>query len=233
MSQSNSWFQQTPPWVWLSFIPGFGGLSIAYAGHKSNTNSWVGLGIGITGLSFLLSSTDLSVIIWLSQIGISFYLKKFFLVKTYPKNLPIPQDDKLAKMIAIQRPKLDINECSKNDLVNVLGLPIAYASNIESLQNEGYIFTHLEELTEIAAIPEHQIARIAPLITFSYNYKKEADASWKRLNIYSTQDLITCGLDEIVAEKIVVERERNGEYKSLIDVKQRTGLPFTSYRQII
>ncbi len=233
MSESNSWFQQTPPWVWLSCIPTFGGLSIAYAGYKSNTKAWVGLGVGITVISFVLSSTNLVGLIWLSQIGIAFYLKKSFLAKTYPKTLPIPQEPNLVKLIASQRPKIDINDASKHDLVNGLGLPIVYANNIESLQNEGYLFTHLEELTEITAIPENQVNRIAPMITFSYNYKKETDTSWKRLNVYSTQDLIACSLDAIVAEKIVAERQKNGEYKSLIDVKQRTGLPFTSYRQIM
>ncbi|WP_442939951.1 hypothetical protein [Nostoc sp.] len=79
-----------------------------------------------------------------------------------------------------------MNECFKHELVNYLGLPIVYANNIESLLNERYVFTHVEELIEIAGIPEKQVARITPLITFSYNYKKEADFSWKRLNTYST-----------------------------------------------
>jgi len=236
VSESNSWFKQKPLWVWLSCIPLFGGLSIAYAGYKANTKAWVGLGIGITVVSFALFSTNLVWLVWLiclPQIGLAFYLKKSFLAKTYPKTLPIPQDTNLVKLIARQRPKIDINDASKHDLVNGLGLPIVYANNIESLQNEGYVFTHLEELTEIAAIPESQVNPIAPLITFSYNYKKETDTSWRRLNVYSTQDLIDCNLDAIVAVTIVAERQKNGEYKSLIDVKHRTGLPFASYRQIM
>lgn len=95
-----------------------------------------------------------------------------------------------------------------------------------------YIFTHVEELHEIAGIPENYVARMSSLIVFRYNYKKEADSSWRRLNAYTIEQLITCGLDAAIAEKIVVERERKGDYKSLVEVKQRTGLPFGTYRHI-
>ncbi|MEH2462888.1 hypothetical protein [Nostoc sp.] len=44
--------------------------------------------------------------------------------------------------------------------------------------------------------------------------------------------MITCRLDGAIAEQIVAERQQRGEYKSLIDIKQRTGLPFTTYRHI-
>ncbi|MEH1777278.1 helix-hairpin-helix domain-containing protein [Nostoc sp.] len=232
MSQSKSWFQQTPAWVWLSLIPTLGGFAIAYAGYKSKTKTWIGIGIIIPTLALALSANSLAFVIWIAQIGVAFYLKKAFLVKMYPKNLPVPEEQELANLVATTRDKVDINECSKHELVNYLGLPIVYANNIESLMNEGYVFTHVEELIEIAGIPEKQVTRITPLITFGYNYKKEADFSWKRLNTYSTDELITCGLDGAIAEQIVAERQQRGEYKSLIDVKQRTGLPFTTYRHI-
>ncbi|MFN6486194.1 MULTISPECIES: helix-hairpin-helix domain-containing protein [unclassified Nostoc] len=232
MSQSKSWFQQTPAWVWLSLIPTLGGFAIVYAGYKSKTNTWIGIGISISTLALAFSANSLAFPIWMAQIGVAFYLKKSYLIKIYPKNLPVPEEQELAKLVASTRDKIDINECSKHELVNYLGLPIVYANNIESLMNEGYVFTHVEELIEIAGIPEKQVARITPLITFSYNYKKEADFSWKRLNTYSTPELIACGLDGAIAEQIVTERQQRGEYKSLIEVKQRTGLPFTTYRHI-
>ncbi|MBN3962800.1 helix-hairpin-helix domain-containing protein [Nostoc sp. NMS8] len=232
MSQSKYWFQQTPAWVWFSLIPILGGFAIAYGGYKSKTKTWIVIGIIISALAFAFSANNFALAIWMAQIAVAFYLRKSFLVKTYPKNLPIPEEQELANLVASNRDKVDINECSKNELVNYLGLPIVYANNIESLMNEGYVFTHVEELIEIAGIPEKQVARITPLITFGYNHKKEADFSWKRLNTYSTPELIACGLDGAIAEQIVAERQRRGEYKSLIDVKQRTGLPLTTYQHI-
>lgn len=233
MSQDSSWFQQTPKWVWWSLFPAFGGLAIAYAGKKTNTQAWMYLGLGVTVAAVVLSQSSLTVPIWLAQIGIAFYLKKPFLLKTYPKNLPLPEDTEAVRLIAASRSKIDINKCSKNDLVNGLGLPIVYANDIESLQNEGYIFTDAEELSEIIGIPETTVKRIAPLIVFSYDYKTEVDISWRRLNTRSAEELIIWGIKPTDAQKIVEERQRRGEYKSAIDVKRRTGLPLSSYRNLI
>ncbi|MGL5058350.1 MAG: helix-hairpin-helix domain-containing protein [Microcoleus sp.] len=232
MSQDLYWLRQTPAWVWFSLIPGFGGLAIAYAGHQSQIRSWIGWGAGITLAALALASTNLAFPIWIAQIVTAFALKKRYLIKTAPRGLLLPETAQNAEMLANVRGKIDINECTKDDLVKVLGLPIVYANDIESLQNEGYIFTHAEELSEIAGIPESHVRRISPMICFSYHYQKEARFTWKRLNILSPEELIRDGLDRSVAEAIVRERQKQGEYKSVIDVKRRTGLPFDSYRHI-
>nr|WP_255699461.1 helix-hairpin-helix domain-containing protein [Tychonema sp. BBK16] len=225
--------RQTPNWVWYSFVPGFGGLAICYAGHKSNLRSWIGWGAGFTLAALAVSSSaNFGLLIWIAQIVTAFSLKKRYLIKTAPRGLLVPASPQNAEELANIRGKIDINECTKDDLVRVLGLPIVYANDIESLQNEGYIFTHAEELSEIAGVPESHIRRIAPMICFSYNYQKEASFTWKRLNILSPQELIEIGLDRVVAEKIVQERQIKGQYKSVIDVKRRTGLPFDSYRHL-
>ncbi|MCU0540606.1 MAG: helix-hairpin-helix domain-containing protein [Oscillatoriaceae cyanobacterium Prado104] len=232
MSQDLYWLRQTPNWVWFSLIPGFGGLALVYAGHKSNIRSWIGWGAGITLGALALSSTNFAFPIWIAQIVIAFSLKRRYLIKTAPRGLLLPENPTKAELLAKLRGKIDINECTKDDLVKVLGLPIVYANDIESLQNEGYIFTHAEELSEIAGVPERHVQRITPMICFSYNYQKEACFTWKRLNILSPEELIRDGLDRDVAEKIVRERQKKGEYKSVVDVKRRTGLPFESYRHI-
>ena len=232
MFQDIYWLRQTPNWVWYSFIPGFGGLAICYAGNKSNIRSWIGWGAGFTLAALALSSTNFASIIWIAQIVTAFSLKKRYLIKTAPRGLLVPANETNAAELANVRGKIDINECTKDDMVRILGLPIVYANDIESLQNEGYIFTHAEELAEIAGVPESHVRRIAPMICFSYNYQKEARFTWKRLNILSPQELIQSGLDRVVAEAIVRERQSRGEYKSVIDVKRRTGLPFDSYRHL-
>ena len=232
MFQDLHWLRQTPSWVWYSFIPGFGGLAICYAGNKSNNRSWIGWGAGFTLAALALSSTNFASIIWIAQIVTAFSFKKRYLIKTAPRGLLVPASATNAEELANIRGKIDINECTKDDLVRILGLPIVYANDIESLQNEGYIFTHAEELSEIAGVPESHVRRIAPMICFSYNYQKEPHFTWKRLNILSPEELIESGLDRVVAEKIVRERQIKGEYKSVVDVKRRTGLPFDSYRHL-
>ena len=232
MSQ-NSWLNQIPQWVWWSCLPGFGGLAIVYAGYKSNTSHWIALGAGITLGALAFSSTNLAFLIWISQIVISFSLKKTYLIKTSPKNLLIPPDAKNAELIAKIRGKIDINNCTKDEMVNSLGIPIVFANDIESLQNEGYIFTHIEELHEIAGIPESYLPRLAPMIIFTYDYKKESQFSWKRFNILSEKELIAAGIEPTVARKIFQERELRGDYKSVMDIKRRTKLPFHSYRHLV
>jgi len=208
-------------------------LAICYAGHQSNIRSWIGWGAGFTLAALAVSSSaNFGLIVWIAQIVTAFSLKKRYLIKTAPRGLLVPATATNAEELANLRGKIDINECTKDDLVRVLGLPIVYANDIESLQNEGYIFTYAEELSEIAGVPASHVRRIAPMICFSYNYQKEASFTWKRLNILSVEELTASGLDRVVAEKIVTERQIKGEYKSVIDVKRRTGLPFDSYRHI-
>jgi DNA uptake protein ComE-like DNA-binding protein len=223
---------KTPTWVWWSLFPGFGGLAISYAGYKAKTSSWIAIGAGITLGALALSSTSLSIPIWVAQIVVALSLKKLYLIKTHPHGTPIPKNAEMAATIASLRGKVEINSCSKHDLVHVLGLPIVYANDIDSLRNEGYMFTHLEELHEIVDIPESYLHRLAPLIVFSYHSRLENEFSWKRLNLLSSQELVEWGLEPAVAQTIVAERQRKGEYKSLMDVKRRTGLPFHSYRAI-
>lgn len=223
MSKRHSWIEQTPKWVWWSFVPVFGGLAISYAGQETKTKNWIILGCAITASALILSQVEGALsIIWLAQVGTSFFIKDSFLAKNGSKVLTV----------ANNAHAIDVNKCTKHELVHSLGLPIVYANDIESLRNEGHIFTDAEELSELVGVPETTVARIAPLITFSYDYRQEADFSWRRLNANSAEELIAFGLDPKAAKKIVAERER-GEYKSVMDVKRRTGLPFSAYRQIV
>ncbi len=235
MSQP-SWFDQTPAWVWWSFFPAFGGGAIAYAGVKSGSNIWIGVGAGFVAAAIILPSipilSQLTALVWVAQVATAFALKREYLAKTYPKHLPLPDDPKLFAAIAPHRAKVDINTCSKNDLVNVLGLPIVYANDIDSLRDEGYIFTSLEELHDILEISNATLKKIEPMVVFSYDYRQESGYSWKRINSMSADDLIGLGLDPRVAIAIAEERQRRGEFKSIMDIKKRTGIPFSAYRHL-
>jgi DNA uptake protein ComE-like DNA-binding protein len=224
----------TPNWVWLSFVPLFGGMAIIYAGNKAKTSNWIYLGAGVFTVSLFSVSSGMFYIAWLVQICISFSIKEAFLRKT-SNNPELPGFHNLTKYQASPNSKalLDINNCSKDELVRVLGLPIIYANDIESLKNEGYIFTHVEELSEIAGLPESYIGKLAGKVIFTYNTNKELECSWQRLNVMSIDELVMAGLSGNVAQKIVAERENNGEYRSVIDIKRRTSIPFHSYKIVV
>jgi TM2 domain-containing membrane protein YozV/DNA-directed RNA polymerase subunit F len=131
--------------------------------------------------------------------------------------------------------KLDINNCSTNDLVHIVGLQPNHAENIALIRTEGYQFLGLEDLTDLADIPEDYCRKIEPLIAFTY-YEKFANfdaTNWQRLNSLLMPELIELELDRDVAMKICDERHQNGEYRALVEVKRRTGLPISTYKHLI
>jgi DNA uptake protein ComE-like DNA-binding protein len=234
MSES-SWFNQIPKWIKISWVPIIGGGAIAYAGFVIKNNIWIGLGIGFVGISAIAAllfgfRVEVLVAMYIGQVVAGLMFKQEFLVKTYPRHLPLPKDLKLFQAVAAARPKIEINTCSKDDLVNRLGMPIVYANDILALREDGYIFTYPEELTEILGIPPAAVQKITPFLTFSYY--QEQELSWQRVNHLQIEDMVNIGLEVKVAKAIAQERELNGNYRSLMDIKNRTGLVFSSYRQL-
>lgn len=216
--------KKTPAWVWFSLIPYVGSLSIIYAGNKIDRSSWINIGIFITVLGIILSSTHLAGFVWLGQIAIAFTLKDRF-IECLDKTNKLPNKyQHQVELLPTAKSKIDINNCSKDDLVYGLGLPIVYANEIESALKEGHLFTHVEELMDITGIPDSYTKRLESLVIFSYDIKKEADFSWRKCNTLSEEELLIC-LEPNVAAKIVREREAKGLYQSFPDLRKRTGLP--------
>jgi DNA uptake protein ComE-like DNA-binding protein len=218
-------------WLWLSFIPVFGGLAIAHAGKRTNNPSWVSVGIAFTLISFLLSAQSAIVTIWLAQVGMGLYVRNRIL--THPALLGNSEPSSSSLPALRSGEKIDINTCSKHDLVYVLGLPIVYANDIDAVRQEGHIFTHIEELSEIAGLPEPYQRTLAPLVMFTYDLHREIDTSWRRLNHYSAQELIGEGIRSDIAQRIVEEREKNGLYRSAIEVRNRAGVPLKAYQNLL
>ena len=224
--------KKTPNWVWFSAIPVIGGLSITYAGNKINRSSWINTGIFITVLGCVLSSSHLLGFVWLGQMAVALLLKDEFIEQKIKIQQLSEGDRDRLELLPATKTKIDINNCSKDDLVHGLGLPIVYANEIESALNEGYLFTHIEELTDVAGIPDSYIKRLEPLIIFSYDIKKEADVSWRKCNTFSEKELVAYRLEPTVAAKIIKERKR-GVYKSFADLRKRTGLPLSKLTKLL
>ena len=91
---------------------------------------------------------------------------------------------------------------------------------------------YIEELSDIVGIPENVVRRIEPLIVFGYDLRREDNFSWRRLNHLSVEELMSHNIDEKSALKICLERQNNGDYHSLLDVKKRTGIPINVYRHL-
>ncbi len=234
---SSSVVKKIPQWIWWSLCPVFGPLTIAYAGYLTKTKQWLQIGLGLSGLLTLAWLAGHSWLVFLAipvQLAIAMRIKNTYLIKTAPRGAILPTDRQIAKSIAEIRGKVDINRCSKDDLVYILGLPIVYANNIELLKTEGHMFLQIEELTSLADVPTKYCEAIEPMIIFNYYEEQSSDAiDWQRLNILSSVELVELGLDSNSAKVICTERQLHGAYRSLIEVKRRTGLPINLYKHLI
>jgi hypothetical protein len=235
---SNAALKKIPEWIWWSLFPVFGALTIAYAGYLTKTNKWIQIGLGmsiVTLVGFVYGGLSLVTLAIPIQLIVAMSIKNTYLIKSAPRGSILPNDRETARLIAEIKGKIDINKCSKDDLVHVLGLPIVYANNIESIKSEGYQFLHIEELTELADLPEKYCQIIEPLVSFNYyeQFENSDPINWQRLNILPMSELVELGLDRSSAILICNERQINGAYRSLIEVKRRTGLPINLYKHLI
>jgi DNA uptake protein ComE-like DNA-binding protein len=234
--ESDRWFSQTPLWVKLSWIPLLGNGALIWAGLKAKNPLLTIIGgalfAGFGGI-FLTNLYQFIQYIYILQVVIAYSFKTDFLIRTFPDHLALPSDTGLAQKVISWRGKIDINSCSKDDLVRGLGISLIYANDIFVLRESGHIFTHAEELTEMIGIPESTVNRIKSVITFSYNQMQESYVSWRRANNLSLAELTMIGLELPVAEAIIRERNRGGQYKSIVDITKRTGLPVNSFRPLI
>lgn len=221
---------QSSSWILLSLIPVFGGLAIANAGKNTDNKSWISVGLAFTATSLILHAQSIFVVIWFAQIGMGLYVMQQL---NSPQLTAGNKTRKNPPTLSKNQEKIDINTCSKNDLVYQLGLPIVYANDIDSVRHEGHIFTHLEELHTLAGLPENYLKKLEPLVIFTYDIHKEIDVSWRCVNHYSIPELISLGIEESVATKIISEREKNGLYHSAIEVRNRTGIPLKYYQQLL
>jgi DNA uptake protein ComE-like DNA-binding protein len=234
---SSSVLKKIPDWIWLSLIPIFGAAAIAYAGYTTKTSRWQQIGAGITAACLLAAVCGQSWLVWLAvpiQFALAMNIKNAYLIKSAPRGKILPTDRETAKLIAEIKGKVDINKCSKDELVYRLGLPIVYANNIEAIINAGIMFLHIEDLNKLAEVPEQLCETIEPMVVFNYYESGAVDANdWQRLNILPMSELVELGLDRQSAETICNERQLHGNYRSLVEVKRRTGVPISSYKHLL
>jgi DNA uptake protein ComE-like DNA-binding protein len=234
---SSSALKKIPEWIWWSLFPIFGAATIAYAGYTTKTSRWLQIGAGTAAVCLLAAICGQMWLVWLAvpiQFALAMNIKNAYLIKTAPKGKILPTDRDTAKLIAEIKGKVDINKCSKDDLVYRLGLPIVYANNIEAILNAGIMFLHVEDLTKLAEVPEQLCETIEPMVVFNYYETGAVDANdWQRLNVLPMSELVELGLDRQSAEVICNERQLHGNYRSLVEVKRRTGVPISSYKHLI
>ena len=202
----------------LSFIPIFGGLAVVQESKRLSDRKFTNYGWAVFVFAIFSTVAGNITLSWIIQIGLIFWLKS-------RHDAPVSEPEPLQK--------IDFNSCSKHELVHVLNLPIVYANDIDLIRNEGYLFTHIEELIDIAGIPEEHVLRIAPQLIFSYDAQKDDDHTWRQMNFLTASEMESRGVEAAIAQKIVEERTQNGDYRSAVDVKRRTKIAFRHYQALV
>jgi len=113
--EPDSWFSQTPQWVYFCCVPFIGGFGLSAGGVRINNYWWMLGGVALVLGNFASISSSLDdawLVIYIAQVAIAFSLKQSYLVQTFPKNFPLPRDHQLAQRVLALRPKIDINTCS-------------------------------------------------------------------------------------------------------------------------
>lgn len=221
---AETWFERIPTWIRWTWVPIVGSLGLLQAGLVTRQRRWIliSIGLGCLGLVAAPLSGWGSLGAWVAQIVLARVWRRPFLARTYPADWPLPRDPALVREIAPFRDPVDINRCTRHQLVHDLGLPIVYANEIESLRVQGSLMLSVDDLRNLVRLPEETIERLEPVLQFQY-YSHEAEAvAWQRLNTDTQAQLVAHGWDPGVAAAIVQERRR-GPFRSPADAGQRVG----------
>ena len=114
--------------------------------------------------------------------------------------------------------KIDVNLASVDDWLRIPGISITQAHNLVEMTNSGIHFLCLEDLAAALSVSVLRIQYWQPILYFAYYAPESWHAPTKiKLNDASVSQLITIpNLDSTMAEKIICDRQANGNYRNLV-----------------
>ncbi|MCW6036380.1 ComEA family DNA-binding protein [Spirulina subsalsa FACHB-351] len=130
---------------------------------------------------------------------------------------------------------LDVNRASIDDWLRLPGLSIHQARTLVELTTMGVQFLCLEDIAAALSVPVARLRPLEPILGF-YFYDHDSVESPQRCNpnLAPLQDLSQLPLvDGALAERIVQERLRGGNYRNLADFQRRLGLKGDQVAQLM
>jgi DNA uptake protein ComE-like DNA-binding protein len=131
--------------------------------------------------------------------------------------------------------KIDVNQACVDDWLRLPGISIHQARALVELVEMGLQFLCLEDLAAALSIPINRLKPLEPVLVFSY-YDPESSIAPQRINpnTASLEQLVQIPLLEpSIAEKIVQNRQENGNYRNLADLQRRICLDSQSISQLM
>lgn len=123
--------------------------------------------------------------------------------------------------------KIDVNQATVDDWLRLPGLSIHQARSLVELSRNGVEFNCLEDIAAALSWSVQRLQPLAPILQFCY-YDAESIYSLKPINLNTaTGEMLSKipGIDNLLADRIVANRESAGFYRNLVDFQNRLSLP--------
>jgi DNA uptake protein ComE-like DNA-binding protein len=131
--------------------------------------------------------------------------------------------------------KIDVNQANIDEWLRLPGISIHQARSLVELTNGGMQFLCLEDLAAALGVSVTKIKIWQPILYFCYYDAESLDTPQKiNPNTASSKELaeIPC-LDDHFVQKIIINRQQQGNYQNLADFKQRLSLDNDSVYQLM
>jgi DNA uptake protein ComE-like DNA-binding protein len=131
--------------------------------------------------------------------------------------------------------QIDVNQASVDDWLRLPGISIHQARSLVDLVGMGVQLLCLEDIAAAIGVPIHRLKPLEPILAFVY-YDPQSLITPQRINpnLASVKELTQIPIVEnSLANKIVGNREENGNYKSLADLQRRLKLDSQETSQLM
>ncbi|WP_347404147.1 ComEA family DNA-binding protein [Nodosilinea sp. P-1105] len=121
---------------------------------------------------------------------------------------------------------IDVNQATVDDWLRLPGISIRQAQRLERLRQSGVQFYCLADLAAALGVASAQLRPLAPVLAFCH-YDRDSPITPQplSLNQATSQQLCTIpGMPPDLAQTIVWERLRRGNYQDLADLQTRLQL---------
>ncbi len=221
--------KQIPNWLYLAAVPGLGWTALLFAGYQAKQRDWLlaALICGALSVTGLVTGIEGLVSLgWLAAILHLYVMRESY--QTYYRLVANPTY-KTPTTLGV-----DLNQATKDQLVYQLNLPITQANKILELRKSGVVFTSIEELAGYTGIALTRLRAVEPIMIFAYHEFGNAYEKWQRINTLNAAEISQAfQLPPELSQRLVQERDQNGLFHSLVELRQRSALPYDQLGKLL
>ena len=122
--------------------------------------------------------------------------------------------------------KIDVNQATVDDWLRLPGFSIHQGKSLVELVNMGVQLVCLEDVAAAINVPVQRLQPYESVLVFAY-YDRLSPLSPEKTNINTaiTKELIAIPqVTKALAEDIIFNRQQQGKYRNIIDLKRRLNL---------